>query len=384
MNSSMDQPFLADIKKLVGLNEELIFERRGSTELSYEFHGKLVGLDEIQNRIAIYRTRSHAGETHWMGLKYFLRVTRPNGNTIFNEYTVERDMLYRHKQDERAAEILKVLQTPGYSPSTNVSQSMEVGRRGVEFDGNLLNLYVFCDRGENNNRTSFYSSSRQDAKYFMSLQDLYLTLNDMLPHAIRTRFIWPSWIQLKRKTNPAFWSIDWLDVCDQFADVPHSVLDYYLRRVLNKTVKSFSIGKLTNNEVKLLLHKGLIILESDPTTPEDILNRVQMLGLRSLMFKIDPRPQYLKRDQLVNKLLTVMSPDLLAQAKQLMRAPKLSIGAPKGLDIDAFRDLLDQLRTMMYMQRQWLRDTRDSYSEQEIASLTKLEKKKYSNCLFAI
>lgn len=97
LNYNYDDTFLNKLKKLEGSNFEFTFNRRGSGDSNYDFHGTVVSVDEIRGTIEINRTRSHEGEIHVINISNILNITYPSGTKLINKVATEKDKEFRKK-----------------------------------------------------------------------------------------------------------------------------------------------------------------------------------------------------------------------------------------------------------------------------------------------
>lgn len=109
MNEEIDDDFVKILTALAGSRVEMAFERRGEGTSTYPFHGEILSVDEHAGTIQILRTRTHAGEVHTMGLRYFLSATAPNCEPFLNSLAIDRHKAQLQKSvvRDRAIEVLK-------------------------------------------------------------------------------------------------------------------------------------------------------------------------------------------------------------------------------------------------------------------------------------
>lgn len=372
-HDNIDTAFLASLVDFAGSTEEFEFERRGTGDSTYSLHGQVVAVNPQSSTIQIRRTRTHAGELHEMGLQYFLSATRINGVKLFNRMAHERNRQFLAKQEARVVAVARAAEDPTYRPSGTTLYSTFVGQTQRTLEGYSTERYVYQDRENSNRRVGIIAKSFYDAEHFMSRQDIFMPLDDMVLNAVSGRILWPAGMAFDRQKNAGAWSANWFHIYDELAGIAPAVLGYYLQRVHSRyaSLSAHSLETLKPREVQLLIDRGLLRYEAPPQTLDETLDRISMSGLRQFLRDAGSRIKSAKRETLQQevRLLLQFTPALTEATKQFMRPPKLLLWGPAGLTVEAFDCAVRELRDSIFLMRQWLRATRELYREDELAQL---------------
>jgi len=365
----IDIAFLSAVEGCVGSDEELLFERRGMGDSTYELHGRVVFVDRDSGTVHIQRTRTSADEVHKMGLSYFLSVTRPSGVKLLNEVAIERNDAFRATQTAREAAVASAMANPNRPPSTKNQRLFFIGNRTGMLAEFPSERYVFTDLLGSKRKVGIVAKSHAAARKFMSLQDIFMPLDDMVWHAIDCRVLWPAWIEFSQQKSPRTWAYDWLRVYDALADIPMDILTRYFGMIRRRHVDSGVAIARDGKGVSLLVERGLVEAESPPQALVDRLARIPATGLRQLLKEAGLKNKYPSLSSLAETLLPLMTPSLEASVIQLMRKPRLRAKAPAGLTVDEFLCALEELRSSIFEMRQWVFATMEMYREAELAAL---------------
>lgn len=368
----IDPAFLRAISGFIGSAKEIEFERRGSGDSTYLLHGKVVAVDSEQGTIQIQRTRTSAGDIHEMGLQYFLSATPLSGVKLLNLIAIKRNEMFRDKQDAREAAVARASVNPSYNPSAENRRSLFVGKRKGSLEGFPVERYVYEDLEGTRRRVSLIAESQVAADKFMSMQDIFMPLDDMIWHAINLRVLWPAGIAFDRQANPSAWSLDWFKLFDNLAGIPKEVLTHYLDLVHSGRVHFGSFLSRTASDVTLLSESGLLESQGVPKSFAETLERVSLTGLRQLRKEAGSSFRTQTRVALTDELSRLISPALEASAILLMRPPRMRVKAPAGLTVEQFDRAVRELRDSIFLMRQWIRATREFYREDELKELVEV------------
>lgn len=365
----IDPAFLRAIAGFIGIAEELEFERRGNGDSTYVLHGKVVAVDSERGTIQIQRTRTSAGEVHEMGLRYVLSATRPTGAKIENRIAVERNKMFRDKQDAREAAVAGASVNPNYSPDAKNLRSRFVVQSQGTLEGFPTERYVYEDLEGSRRKVGIIARSLVAANKFMSMQDIFMPLDDMMWHAINSRVLWPAGIAFDRQMNSSAWSLDWFKLFDELAGIPKEILTHYLDLIHSGRVEFGNFVSRTANDVTSLSERGLLEVEDLPKLPAEILECVPLAGLRQLLKEANSSFKAQTRVALTEELSRLMTSRLEASAIRLKRPPRMRIKAPTGLTVEEFDRGVRELRDSIFLMRQWIRATREFYREYELEQL---------------
>jgi hypothetical protein len=365
----VDPRFVLTLTDLASTRAEVLFERRGTGDSTYPFHGEVVAVNADSGTIRIRRTRTHAGEVHEMRLHTFLSVAVPSGERTVNRVAYERNEAYRAGQREREEAVAKAMASPAERPARKVLRSAYAGPGLGTLAGYPPDRHVFQDLVHSTRRASLIANSASAAEHFMAMQDIYMPLNDLLWHAIDGGVLWPAAIAFDRQTNPGAWASNWLTLYPALAGLPPNVLREYLDRVRSGERRFATLAPLSEEDVLLLLDRGLLSYEAQPSTAVDLLERVPVAGLRQLLCNAGSSFKARKREELAGELLAHITPMLEDAARLLMRGPLLELKAPGGLDVDEFGRAVTELRQSLFVMRQWLRADREIHREDALRQL---------------
>ena len=365
----IDPAFLRAISGFVGTSEELKFERRGNSDSTYTLHGKVVSVDRKNGTVQIQRTRTNAGEVHEMGLWFFLSATQRSGVKVENRIVVKRNEMFREKQRAREAAVARASLNPSYRPDANNRRSRFVGRRQGMLDGFPSERYVYEGLEGDQRKVGLTASSLAAADNFMSMQDIFMPLDDMVWHAIDSRVLWPAGVAFDRQVNPSAWSLDWFKLFDVLAGIPKEVLKQYLDLIHSGRVDfCVSVARRVSDTTSLS-GRGLLEIESAPKSLAEILERIPVAGLRQLLKETSSNLKAETRGALTKELSRLMTSKLEASAIRLMRSPLMRVKAPAGLAVEEFDRAIRELRDSIFLMRQWILATRELYREDELRQL---------------
>ena len=145
-NLDIDPHFLKALINAAGVESgEFAFERRGSGDSTYPLHGVILAVNTQTGTITLRRTRTHAGEVHEMGLRYFLSATSPRGERWENTGLVERNRLYQAKQQAREDAIFSALASTSARSRLKPTKSALSGAVDLRLNGRRLVGYRFMD-----------------------------------------------------------------------------------------------------------------------------------------------------------------------------------------------------------------------------------------------
>lgn len=365
----IDPAFLHAIADFVGTSEEVEFERRGGSDSTYTLHGTVVSVDRKNGTVQIQRTRTHAGEVHEMGLRYFLSATPRSGLKVQNRVTVDRNEIFREKQRTREAAVASATLDPGYRPDSKNRRSLFVERRQGHLNGYPSERYVYQGVEGGQREVGLIASSLAAADHFMSMQEIFMPLDDMVWHAINSRVLWPAGIAFDRQEKSSAWSLDWFKLFDVLAGIPKDALKQYLDLIHGGCMDfSLSVARKVNDATSLS-RRGLLTVESSPSSLAEILERVSVAGLRQLLKEASSNFKGRTRVTMIEELSRLMTPELEASAVRLMRSPRMQVRAPAGLAADEFDRAIRELRDSIFLMRQWMLATREIYREEELRQL---------------
>lgn len=312
MNSEIDPEFLNGLMALVDSDKELTFERRGEGASIYSFHGKVVSVNAARGTLKVLRTRTHKGEIHEMGLRYFLTATRPSGELLVNRLAVQRNNDFQQRRQAREIAVEQACSNPLFLPPKRDLRSRYTGTSTGTLEGYPKERYVFHDKKHPARIVGLIAESADTASHFMAMQDLFMPLEDMFWHAVRGKIIWPAWIAFERRQDPVTWSVDWLSAYAVLQGIPKAPLGFYMERFNEGRYGIRSFAPLTEDEVQALKEKGLL---------------------------------------------------------QQQSAKRFRLKPPLGLSDEGFRQAVRELRHSIYIMRQWLRAIPDFYGEDQLELL---------------
>jgi hypothetical protein len=365
----IDPAFLHAISGFAGTSEELEFERRGSGDSTYTLHGKVVSVDRKNGTVQIQRTRTNAGEVHEMGLCFFLSAAPRSGGKVENRIAVKRNEMFREKQRARKAAVASASFNPSYKPGEKSRRSRFVGLRQGVLDEFPSDRYVYEGLEGGHRKVAIIASSFAAADKFMSMQDIFMPLDDMVWHAIDSRVLWPAGVAFDRQVNPSAWSLNWFKLFDVLAGLPKEVLMPYLDLIHSGRV-NFGVavaGRIRDTTV--LAERGLLEVESAPKSLAEILKRIPVVGLRHLLKETSSNSKVQTRGALAKELSRLATSKLEASAIRLMRSPLMRVKAPTGLVVEELDRAVRELRDSIFLMRQWILETRELYREDELRQL---------------
>jgi hypothetical protein len=353
---------------------EFAFERRGSGDSNYPMHAVILAVDEKAGVIILRRTRTHAGRVQEMGLRYFLTATTPQGVQLVNRVAVERDRKFRDKQKARETAVATALTSPSHRAAASPTKSAFGGSSQITLDGYKLRTFLFYDQENPQRCVVLTAKSLSAAQQFIAMQDLYLTLDDLLWDAINAHVLWPGGIQCDRLVNAEAWSVDWVSIFDELQGLPPNVLSSYFKAV-RSSADWPKMPDLTGDGIASLTARGLLKLEPEPQSLRDILERIPTIAaLRNLVKTTGAKPSGTTRVVLNAQLLALQTPPLVNAARQLMRPARPIVCGPCGLTPWEFRSALLEMRDSIFMMRLWLRGEPDRFSDHEEEMLSASER----------
>lgn len=370
MHRDIDVDFLKILSALAGSGVEMAFERRGEDTTTYPLHGEIVAVDESDGTIQIRRTRTHAGEVHTMGLRYFLSATAPNCDPLINSLAQARLQAELQKRIDRETAIEEVKASAGASHVPSLTQSRFQGRATGTMAGYPASRYVFADKVDPTRTVGIIARSMADATHFMASQDLFMTLDESLQIAITCHVLWPAGIAYAQVKNPEAWSAPWQEIFKVLDGLPAKALTFYLQKVRSGSRSISDTGVIGTAAIQSLAARGLLHTEGRPASYEETIERIPVAGLKELLRAAGAKSKMETRLLLEAELLSVMTSELHQQALQLMRAPKTAVRAPCGLSIDEFAHALKEMRDSIFIMRQWLRATFALDREDDLRALT--------------
>lgn len=353
---------------------EFSFERRGSGDSTYPLHAVILAVDERAGIIILRRTRTHAGRVQEMGLRYFLTATSPQGLQLVNRVAVERNRKFRDKQKARETAVATALADPYRRTTASPTKSTFGGSSHITLDGYKHRSFLFYDQDNPERCVVITAKSLAAAKQFVAMQDLYLTLDDLLWDAINAHILWPGGIQCDRLVSAEAWSVDWVSIFDELQGLPPKVLSSYLRAVRSSAAWP-KMPDLSEAEIASLQARSLLKLEPEPQSLGDILERIPTIAaLRHLVKTTGSKPCATKRDALKAQLLALQTLELVNAARKLIRPARLIICGPCGLTPWEFRCAMSEMRDSIFMMRRWLRGEPDYFSDHEEEMLSASER----------
>lgn len=365
-SEDVDPSFLRALTEAAGVEPgEFAFERRGSGDTTYPLHGVILGVDAHAGVITLRRTRTHAGEVHEMGLRYFLTAISPRGEKFINHGLVERNLRFRAKQLARENAVSLALSSPLARKDLRPVRSTFLETVTVRIDGHTLQGFLYRDLEHPTQKVLIAADSLIAAQQFIGMQDIFMPLDDLLWDAINGTILWPAWIQCERRADPEAWSADWVEIYKVLRGLSPSSLTAYLNTL--RTGYEFpKLNKLTPAERSTWLDRGLLRYETLPSTAREILNAIGTVAeLRKLMKIHGLTPEGTTRAHLTEQLLAHETPALLEAAKGLLRPPRARVFAPCGLSRQEFLTALSELRMSFFQMRQWLRAESDRFRDSE-------------------
>lgn len=365
-NEEIDPHFLKSLAQAAGVElGEFAFERRGTGDTTYPLHGVILAVDTEAGTITLRRTRTHAGEVHQMGLRYFLTATTPQGHQWKNRVLVDRNRQFREQQQAREKAVAAVLASTHLRCQVRPTRSVLSGMVEVELDGKALTGYRYFDLEHPGSKVVITATSLTAAQQFIGMQDIFVPLDDMLWDAVNGRVLWPAGIQCDRVSNREAWSTDWLTLYDVLQVLSPSLLLLYVNTM--RTGYEFPhLTKFTDADLHALQLRGLIRYEAPPQTSREVLEKVpSVAGLRKLIKEHGITAPGMARAQLIERMLTHETPALIEAARRLIRPPRAQFLAPCGLSKQEFLTALSELRHSIFRMRQWLRGTEDRFRDFE-------------------
>lgn len=348
---------------------EFAFERRGAGDSTYPMHAVILAVDEKAGVIILRRTRTHAGRVQEMGLRYFLTATSPQGVQLVNRVAVERETKFRGKQQDRESAVATVLTSPARRAIASPTKSMFGGSSHVALYGRKLRTFRYWDLENPKRCVVLTAKSLSAAEQFIAMQDLYLTLDDLLWDAINGHVLWPGGILCDQAVVVSAWSVDWVAIFEQLEGIPPDVFACYLKAV-RSSADFPKMPDLTEEGRAFLQARRLLVMEPEPQTFRQILDRVPTVAeLRKLLKTTGASPAVTTRLLLAAQLLALETPALVDAARQLVRPARSMVCSPCGLAQWEFRDALMDLRGSIFGMRLWLRGEPDRFSEREVEML---------------
>lgn len=369
MNREIDEEFLKILSALAGSGVELSFERRGEDTTTYPLHGEIVAVDESAGTVQILRTRTHAGEVHTMGLRYFLSATAPNCEPLINSLARARLQADLQKGIAREKAIEQVKASAGASQSPALTQSRFQGMATGTMAGYPSNRYIFADKEDPTRTVGIIARSMADATQFMASQDLFMTLDESLQIAVAGHVLWPAGIAYVSLKNVEAWRAPWLEIFKALDGLPASALAFYLQKMRGGSKVVTDTGAIGAGAIQSLVARGLLHTEGRPTSYEETIKRIPVAGLKELLRSAGAKSKLPSRLLLEAQVLAIMTDELHRQALQLMRAPKTVVRAPCGLTNEEFAHALKEMRDSIFIMRQWLRSTYELDREDELRRL---------------
>lgn len=373
MHPEIDDEFMSILCALAGSGVEMAFERRGEGTTTYPLHGEVVAVDESAGTIQILRTRTHAGEVHTMGLRYFLTATAPDCDPLIN--TLARARLQADLQKGIAREaaretaIEQVKASAGSSHIHSLTQSRYQGNATGSMVGYPSNRYVFADKVDPTRTVGIIARSMADATQFMASQDLFMSLDDSLELAIKGHVLWPAGIAYATVQNPEAWRAPWQEIFKVLDGLTARALTFYLQKIRRGSHSISDTETIGNTAIQSLTARGLLQIEGRPASYEETVKRIPVVGLKELLRIAGAKSKLPTRLLLEAEVLSVMTNDLHEKALQLMRAPKTVVRAPCGLSNDEFAHAIKEMRDSIFIMRQWLRSTYELEREDELRAL---------------
>ena len=344
---------------------EFEFERRGTGDSTYPMHALILGVDEKAGVIILRRTRTHAGRVQEMALRYFLTATSPQGVKLVNRVAVERETKFRDKQHARETTVATVLTTPARRAVASPTKSTFGGSSHVTLYGRKLRTFRYWDSDNPKRCVVLTAKSLSAAEQFMAMQDLYLTLDDLLWDAINGHVLWPGGILCDQAVVASAWSVDWVAIFEQLEGIPPDVFACYLKAV-RSSADFPKMPDLTEEGRAFLQARRLLVLEQEPQTFRQILDRVPTIAdLRKLFRPTGASPAGTTRPVLAAQLLALETPALVDAARKLLRPARSVVCGPCGLTQWEFRAALMELRDSIFRMRLWLRGEPERFSERE-------------------
>ena len=369
MLREIDDEFLKVLSALAGSGVEMAFERRGEDTTTYPLHGEIVAVDESAGTIQILRTRTHAGEVHTMGLRYFLSATAPNCEPLINSLARARLQADLQKGIAREKAIEQVKASAGASQSPALTQSRFQGMGTGTMGGYPSNRFIFADKEDPTRTVGIIARTMADATQFMASQDLFMTLDESLQIAVAGHVLWPAGIAYVSLKNSDAWRAPWLEIFKALDGLPASALAFYLQKVRSGSKSVADTGALGVAAIQSLTARGLLHTEGRPASYEETVKRIPVAGLKDLLRHAGAKSKMPTRLLLEAEVLSVMTSELHQKALQLLRAPKTVVRAPCGLSNEQFAQALKEMRDTIFIMRQWLRSTYELDREDELRRL---------------
>lgn len=363
-NEFIDPHFLAYLVKAVGVETgEFAFERRGNGDTTYPLHGQIVAVDTVAGTITLRRTRTHVGEIHEMGLRYFLTATTPKGQKWENTALVERNKQFRKKQQARQDTVAAVLASPHRRTRVKPTRSAFGGSVEVKLFGKTLKGFRYFDLEDSQARVVITASSIFAAEQFIGMQDIFAPLDEVIWDAVNGHVLWPAGIQCDRVAKPEAWSTDWLAIYEVLQGLSPSLLLRYTN-TLQLGHEFPHLTHFTLADQRALLERDLIRFEAAPVTSREVLEKVPTIAALRQLVKEHGIPAGGKlRAQVIDRMLAHETPALISAARLLVSPPRARFFAPCGLSKQEFLTALSELRHSLHQLRQWLRGTDDRFQD---------------------
>lgn len=369
-NDLIDPHFLACLVKAAGVESgEFAFERRGRGDTTYPLHGQIVAVNTVAGTITLRRTRTHAGEIHEMGLRYFLTATTPKGQKWENTTLVERNRQFREKQQVRQDAVAAVLASPHSRIQVKPTRSAFGGSVDVTLFGKTLKGFRYFDLKDPQASVVITASSILAAEQFIGMQDIFAPVDQVIWDAVNGHILWPAGIQCARVAKTEAWSTNWLAIYE----VLHGLSPSLLLRYVNTLQLGYEFPHLTHftlTDQRALLERDLIRFEAAPVTFREVLEKVPTIAaLRQLMKEHGIPAGGKLRAQVIDRILAHETPALISAARLLASPPRAQFFAPCGLSKQEFLTAVKELRHSLHQMRDWLRGTDDRFQDYEIEIL---------------
>ncbi|MGB3452176.1 MAG: hypothetical protein WBA58_16985 [Giesbergeria sp.] len=355
----IDPVFLRTLQELACKGGEVAFERIGDGGTTYPLHGVVVSVNPLAGTIHIQRTRTHAGQLHEMGLRYFLEVTLPTGQKISNS----RARAYLSQLNTRLSARERAIQEVMESPYARPHEFLQTAYDGVttgNFRGLPAKRFVYVDKHDRTRQVEIIAKSRIDADWFMASQDLYMALDDTLLIAIKSHAIWPTGIAYVTESNPSAPSVPWMEIFKALDGLPTLALEAYLRMIRKGTEVLANPSKMPADIVDTLLKQGLLQTEAPPSTSDEAIGRMTVTALRQWLRANGVKSAAKSREELLVAAARTSTPDMLTSALLFVRPPRIHVRAPCNLSVRNLQTALEQMRDSIFNMRQWLRGNSES------------------------
>lgn len=352
-SEDVDPSFLRALADAAGVETgEFAFERRGAGDTTYPLHGVILGVDAQAGVITLRRTRTHAGEIHEMGLRYFLTATSPQGAQYVNHGLVERNRRFLAKQQARESAVSLALSSPRARQNLRPTRSTFLKTSRVQIDRHALQGFLYGDLERPAQKVLIAANSLIAAQQFIGMQDIFIPLDDLLWDAINGGVLWPAWIQCERHENPEAWASDWVEIYQVLRGLSPSSLTAYVN-TLRAGYEFPKLNQLTPAERSTWVERGLLRYETVPATASEVLNAIRTVAdLRKLMKDHGIKPAGKTRACLIEQMLAHETPSLLQAAKALLPPPRARVFVPCGLSRQEFLTAVSELRMSFFQMRQ--------------------------------